>query len=393
MKILHFIDVFDFSLGGIVQFVYQQVRALAAEGLSVTLVAGRGPDLPDAWRSPAAKQVPRAIELTGKLGVQGRLQKSQLQQVLELAQSADLVHLHGTWILGNVQIAAKLAPSNKPVVVSTHGMLDDWSLGHKPLKKKIFLHLFGKRYLRQATRIHCTAEAEKQQVVKNIGFEPSISVIPPVIELPPWEIDQPHVPFLDSVPGLKKDVPRILFLSRLLPNKGPDILLEALALVKQKRQAFHGVMVGPGEPAYVQELRQQAQRLGLESDVSWLGMQREPNKSNCYREADLYVLPTVQENFGIVLVEAMAMGLPVITTRGTDVWRELGDRGAIVSERTPAAISMAILNALSSLPLLKQKALDSAQRVREWLNPTQVALAFIEMYQESVRDAQQRNHK
>ncbi len=385
MKILHFIDIFDFSLGGIVQFVFQQVRALAQHDQQVTLVAGQGTDLPESWRHATNGQYPVAIELTGKPGIQGRLSSRQLHQFIDLARQSDIVHLHGTWILGNVQIARQLVRLKKPIIVSTHGMLDDWSLSQKSIKKQIFLQLFGKRYIRRAARVHCTAAAERQQVIKNLGFEPPITIIPPIIELPAWG-DSHRTELLSTELGLATTAPRIVFLSRLLPNKGPEILLDALALVKQQGQVFQAIMVGPGEESYVQGLRNQAQRLGLQGDVHWLGMQREPYKTACYRESDVYVLPTIQENFGIVLVEAMAMGLPIVTTRGTDVWQELESRGATIVDRSAAAIAGAIRETIHSLDACRERAATSAQQVRQWLDPIRVCKEYLKMYQQALSD-------
>jgi glycosyltransferase involved in cell wall biosynthesis len=119
----------------------------------------------------------------------------------------------------------------------------------------------------------------------------------------------------------------MLFLSRVHPIKGLPLLLEAMAVERQRLRDWRLVIAGPDAVGHRHELAQQAERLGVSDMIEFVGLVAdEKEKRGLLGSADLFVLPTHTENFGIVIAEALACGVPVVTTQGAP-WRELEEHG------------------------------------------------------------------
>ncbi|MFN9993716.1 MAG: glycosyltransferase family 4 protein, partial [Phycisphaerales bacterium] len=159
---------------------------------------------------------------------------------------------------------------------------------------------------------------------------------------------------------------RVLFLSRLSPKKGADRLLRAAALLSDINADF--ILAGPADSdEYESELKQLARELNVEGAVRFVGMVRGDDKYALFRAADVFVLPTSQENWGFVILEAMASGVPVITTKGVDIWPELQrSGGARIVETDVETLATAIRSLLEDRTLR----LTMGQAGREWVRTT-----------------------
>jgi glycosyltransferase involved in cell wall biosynthesis len=148
----------------------------------------------------------------------------------------------------------------------------------------------------------------------------------------------------------------VLFLSRIHEKKACDLVLHAFAAVVATQPNMHLVMAGPEQPAYGESLRALAARLGIAKRTTWTGMLSGAEKWGAYRAADVFMLPSHQENFGIVVAEAMACGVPVLISNKVNIWREVArDAAGLVAEDDVAGATN----------LLKQwLALNSEQRER-----------------------------
>jgi glycosyltransferase involved in cell wall biosynthesis len=222
-------------------------------------------------------------------------------------------------------------------------MLDDWCMAQKSLKKRLYLALGGRRLLERAAAVHCTAGEELIQARK--WFPRGRGAVAPLIfdcseyaSLPGPE------PAHHAVESCRTELPVILFLSRLHPKKRPEILIDAAKLLRDEGRAFRIIIAGSGEADYERALRQRVLSAGLDDVVFLPGLVTGLAKVSLFQLARAFVLPTSQENFGFVYLEALAAGTPVITTRGTDTWRELEESGgAIIVERDdPGTFARAI---------------------------------------------------
>jgi glycosyltransferase involved in cell wall biosynthesis len=274
-----------------------------------------------------------------------------------------------------------------PYIVSIHGMLDDWSMSQRTLKKQLFLAAFGRRYLSSAARIHLSAAAESDQALKRLpAAKPA--VIPCLVDLSPYQ----HLPGPQIAQGkfaIDKATPTLLFLSRLHEKKGVHTLIDAAALLQRRGRMFRLIIAGPAAKAdrdYEKRLHEQARRLGLEKTVVFVGLVSGTEKISLYQASDLFVLPTHQENFGLVLVEAMVCGTPVLTTRGTAIWQEITSAGGTIAQNSADAFAQEIERLLEDRAALAESGRRARQWMMQWLNVDRVAAEYERLYEQVLVD-------
>ena len=222
-----------------------------------------------------------------------------------LTEKPDIVHINGIWSPQNWAFQKTAQELGIKVIVSPHGMLEPWILAQNPWKKKLGLFLYQKKAIQRASCLHATAQMEATNF-QSLAFKTSICIIPNGINLS-------DVKEIKTFYGTKK----MVFLSRIHPKKGIELLLEAWR--DSNTSGWTLEIAGNGEENYIRDLNQSAQDL---KNVHFVGAKYSEAKWNFIRSADVMVLPTHSENFGIVIAEALAVGVPVITTRGTP-WEDL----------------------------------------------------------------------
>jgi len=222
------------------------------------------------------------------------------------------------------------------VVISPQGMLTPWSLNHKRWKKSLALATHQWRDLSTASLIHATAESEVEDI-RRLALRQPLVISPFGIAVPAERVTN------DVAPDASGRHRTALFLSRIHPKKGLMTLIEAWAQLKrehppgQSADRWHLVIAGPDERGHESEVKARAVAIGLSvhtaplgtalvlnptADVTFVGPVYDRQKTDLYRQADVFVLPSHSENFGVVVLEALVCGLPVITTKATP-WREL----------------------------------------------------------------------
>lgn len=225
----------------------------------------------------------------------------------------DIVHLHGLWNPDIHRCAVICRRRKIPYVIAPRGMLEPWSLKQKWLKKRIARFLYQDRDLKKAAALHATAESEAEQFRK-LGFKNYCIVSPNGVNLP---LSQPS----NSTSDEKR---RVLFVSRMHPKKGVMELVEAWARVRPTGWCCELVYTTNSdfEKEYESKVKVRVKELCLDDQYIFTGPLNDERKWDAYARADLFVLPTYSENFGIVVAEALWAGVPVITTKGTP-WSDL----------------------------------------------------------------------
>ena len=228
----------------------------------------------------------------------------------------DVFHINGLWGLFIHKMVLLSKKSNTPYIVSPHGMLENWSLSQSKFKKKVALFLYQKKDLIESDCIHVTAILEMNSVRK-LGIKNPIAVIPNGIDVSifPKKISQKV-----------NEKKTFLFLSRIHPKKGIELLIDAWANLKHsKKKNWQIKIIGNGKPEYIDELKNRILKRGLQNCVYLLPPIFEIKKKNdVFYTSDVFVLPSYSENFGIVIAEALASFTPVITTKATP-WKDLAD--------------------------------------------------------------------
>ncbi|MCX5661677.1 MAG: glycosyltransferase [Planctomycetota bacterium] len=358
LKVLHYLQAVRLEHGGVVRAVLDLGATLAGRGHEVTLVTVDGRDAPPEWSKPTPageqRRVPTLVAISRS--------ESLRDQIKPFVEQASLVHLHGPWQRQNLVVAGLARKLGKPYVLTPHGMLDDWSMSQKPIKKRVYHALFAKGLLERAAFIHCTAQAELDQAKRWFGRGRGV-VLPYVVNFSAFATLPGPEPARRLFPVIADDRLKLLFLSRLHIKKGVEALIDAAALLKKQGPDFTLVIAGPGDPGYINQLKQRIERLGLAGQTHLVGLVSGVDKTSLYQACDLFVLPTSQENFGLVLVESMACGTPVLTTRGTDIWREIEAGGGIVRDANPATIADAVRELAADRPALAQR----GKGAREWV--------------------------
>jgi glycosyltransferase involved in cell wall biosynthesis len=376
LSIAHYIPAVRLADGGVVRAVLDWCRLLAHRGHRVTLLTYDATDIPQEWLAqgtalPQIVVLPRPNRL-------GRLDAVALNLAQSVIERVDVLHLHGLWLSSNLQLAAIANKLETPYLLTTHGMLDNWATSQRFVKKRIFHALIGRQFLEKAAQIHCMAEEELRQATPWLNGAPA-TILHCLVDLEPFQNLSKRTASTDRNAG--ESIPTLLFLGRLHVKKGIDLLIDVMAELRRRGQAARLLIAGQGEAGYEADLRDQTRRLGLDDVAQFLGLVTGDAKTSLFQSADLFVLPTSQENFGIALIEAAACGVPLLTTRGVDIWRELEAAGAAIAERSVTGFADAIERLLRDRAQLQK----NAGAVRDWvfatLDPERLLPEYERLYQ------------
>lgn len=237
-----------------------------------------------------------------------------------LTNGSSVISQHGLWLQYG-RVAKNLGKTKSvPVIIHTHGMLEPWALARSRWKKWIAGRLWEYENLRRAHCLRVTS-AEELKSVRNFGLKNPVALIPNGIDVSDFE----NLPARKEAEGLLpalKDKRVLLFLSRLHPKKGLPLLLQAWRKLGNERRDWLLAIAGPDQPGYLDELKRMADEMDLKDSVRFTGTLFGPEKLAAYALADLFVLPSYSENFGVAVAEALSAGVPVIATKGTP-WRGL----------------------------------------------------------------------
>jgi glycosyltransferase involved in cell wall biosynthesis len=378
MKIIQYMLGIRNADGGVVRAFVDLSTMLAQRGHEVIVLTTDDRDAARDWNGREGR--PRLVTLPFSKVVPMLLSRSAMTQSRELFSGAAVVHLHVPWDPICPQLARLARRMRIPCIMTIHGMLDNWTLGDKSTKKRLYLALFGRRMLERAAFVQCTAQVEAEQSLKWFPNGRSC-VVPLPFDLKPFEkLPGEHLARAKA-PMLNSNGFNVLFVGRLHPIKRAEMLLEAASKLRQRNIRCHVLIAGTGDSAYEQSLHQRARQLGLESHIAFLGFITGAEKLSLYQAVDVAVVPSAHESFGYTAIEALACGTPVVTTRAVNIWPELqSGGGALIVEETTDAFA----DALTRLHNDRQLRNQMGQRGRDWvfsyLEPTRVIEQYESMY-------------
>lgn len=288
----------------------------------------------------------------------------------------DIIHITNLFTHASLAAAWTAQKQGIPYVIRPAGVLGNWSMTQKSWKKKVFLELIGYELLKNAADIHCTSKQEEQDVKQLLNGVNSFVLPLGVNKLHPVrEASQRLCRKYD----LDTEIPRILFFSRIHPKKGLEILIEALSILKDQKFAL--LLAGDGEKAYLQKIKKMLELYGIATHVKWIGFIEGEDKNLLLQGSDIFVLPSYAENFGIAVVEAMSVGLPIIITPGIEISETIRSAQAgIISDLDPSSLALHIDTLLSSPSYREKLSKNAIELIEEQFLWPKIGHQLVEKY-------------
>ncbi len=387
LKVLHIIPAISPSYGGPTTAVLEICRALIAKGVEAEIAttnADEHQNLDIRLGEKIKHQDISTIFFPRSVRTKYAFSWPLTHWIKKNIKNYDLVHIHYIFCYPTLVAAHYARKFGIPYVVSPVGMLGEWPMEQKFFKKIIYLNLIEKRNLKGAAAIHYTSEIEKNA---SEGF--NVSSLPVIIplginlnyikpDIPKGEFRKKYTQYAD-----KK---LIVFLSRIHPKKGLELLIEALSKLLKTRNDFILIIAGNGEPYYESILKKHIRDSHLDSCTIFTGFLEGKDKYTLLQDADIFVLPSYQENFGFAVVEAMSMGVPVIVSDQVDICREIEqfEAGKVVPcDALPLAV--AIQDLLDDEEQRLNMGENGKRLVSEKFNQEKMADKLIDLYESTLR--------
>lgn len=334
MKILHLMASLARQFGGPSKACFEMANALAQRGHKISLFTTNMDGSYDMTISDLGHNIHSEVDIRLFQVNWPRFWKPSIGMAAALKreiQNFDVVHIHSLYLFHNLVGGYYCRKYGVPYIIRPHGTLDPFLYKRHRFRKKIMEMLFENRNLKNADAIHFTTKEEMELAKPYIFGAPGI-VIPNGLHPSEYSELPPKGSFRKKHPetaGKKL----VLFFSRINFKKGLDILTPAFIKLAKKQNDFHLVLVGPDDSNLLPEIVRQLQQAGLstegpQSRITITGMLLGNDKLAALNDADVFVLPSYSENFGIAVIEAMICGLPVIISDKVNIWREVVEDGA-----------------------------------------------------------------
>lgn len=350
LRVLHVIPSVSRSSGGPSKAIGQMEQVLSASGVDV--VTATTDDDGDGRRLAVAPGV--AVACNGATRYHFPRQTVAYKASLPLLHwlrrevpRFDVVHVHALFSFAPVAAAWVARGAGVPYIIRPLGVLNRYGMvERRSAMKALSVRLLEGGLLRDAAAVHFTAEQERQEA-EALGVPMRARVVPLGIEpMPAVAADL----FLDAYPGVGS--PRLLFLSRVDPKKNVEVLLRAVAICRSSFPGLSLAICGEGDRDYRARLHALALELGIADRVAWAGHVDGAMKGSALAAADLFVLPSYSENFGIAAVEALSAGLPCILGEGVAVAQRVEQAGAGRAVPPTADAVAHAINAMLGDPVL-----------------------------------------
>ncbi|MFD2183667.1 glycosyltransferase [Rhodoplanes azumiensis] len=391
MRVLEIIGSVDPRHGGPVEGVIRQAVARRQFGLETSIVTLDPPNEP--W----LRDIPVPIVALGRSGGAGSsrlpwrrygLGSTMVPWLRQNLCEHDVAVVNGLWNYAVCAARRTLIDSGVPYVVFAHGMLDPWLLHRHPVKhaaKRLSFALIEKPLLDRARAVLFATEDERNRArAGDWRFAAPDRIVGYGTAEPDGDPAAQVEAFGRLIPALRERR-FLLFLGRLHPIKGCDLLVEAFARVAAQRRDVDLVIAGPDPVGWRTELQRRAAALGLAERIHWLGMLTGDAKLGALRSCDAMVLPSHSESFGMVVAEALAAAAPVLITDKVPLWRDVAADGAGLADSDDVDGVHRVLEAFLSAPPERIGRMRGAARAC-FLRRYEISIAT-RRYTDALRDA------
>ena len=381
MKILHVTPSLAPEWGGPPKVIIGIAKALIEKGIETCIFATAKKDKEK--RIVILNDVPIRIFKRGFLSRFWTAYSPNITHIMrEEIENYDLVHIHELWHYPHFAVYKAAKSFKKPFIISIHGGLQHWCLNHKAFKKKIYSILIQRKILKEASALHAITEEEVKNI-SNFVDNKNVFLIPNGINLEDFKNLPPREKFEDLYPDLKgKKV--ILFLGRIHPIKGLDILAKSFRTISEYRENIRLVIAGPDENGYENKIKSILKNKSILNNVIFTGMLSGNTKLAALSRADIFVLPSYSEVHSIVALEAMVCGLPVVITKQCN-FPEIGKyKAGIIIQPNVNQLVRELNNLISSPHLCKKMGENGRELVRERFIWDEVVDQMINLYEEVI---------
>jgi glycosyltransferase involved in cell wall biosynthesis len=364
MKVLHLIHSADPASGGPIENVRQMAQIYLAHGVEAEVVTLDPPDAPYLRNFPAEIRTFGRTN-AGKYGYSPQL----VRWIQRNHRKYDCVIVNGIWQFHSYACWLALHNTETPYIVFTHGMLDPWFRRHYPikhLKKWLYWPWAEYRVLRDAKVVVFTSEEERALAEKSFWlYRVSPFVVGYGTRVPKFDHQELREEFFARFPDLRNKRLAI-FIGRIHPKKGCDLLIEAFQRTLALDPDWHLLIVGPDQVSWQADLERLSKTLGINDRITWAGLLRDERKWSALAVSEIFVLPSHQENFGIVVAEALACGIPVLISNQVNIWREIKNENAGFVEEDTLSGTINLFEAWNRLGQAERSAMrDNCRRCFE----------------------------
>lgn len=391
MRILQIIPSISLVYGGPSQMVLGLSAALARQGVEVTVLTTDSNG--DVGQLPLDVPLNCPVEQDGYQVIYFRCSPFRrykfsvglLRWLWEHAQKFDLAHIHALFSPVSSAAATVARYRQLPYLLRPLGTLDPADLRKKKRAKQIYAAFWERANLAGAAGIHFTSNQEAK-ISERFGTSTLDLVIPLGVQPP----STPALAKGEVMPSQgRAKSPVILFMSRIDPKKGLNLLIPALEKLLTQGLDFHFVMAGgnPQDPEYEKQIREQVLSSPLSSHTTMTGFVSGDFKASLLQDADLFVLPSYYENFGIAVAEAMSYGIPVVISNQVYIWEEVQDAAAgWVCSCEVESLTQVLCQALEDSQTRQQRGLNAQELALRKYSWDAIALATLKAYQQILKN-------
>ncbi|MDO7907205.1 glycosyltransferase [Paenibacillus sp. JX-17] len=388
MKILHVIANLAPRYGGPAKAGLEMSSALARLGHDVTIFT-TNQDGAGVLDVPVNKPVVQDGVTIRYFPVQfpkfWRTSSSMAKALREEMRQYDIVHIHSIYLFHGM-VAGHYARKYKiPYIIRPHGTLDPVMYARHRYRKKVMELLFENRNIRKADALHYTTE-EEMILARPYVFDSPGFVVPNGLNSADYSQLPAEGTFRSTIKGLgtKK---MILFLGRVNFKKGLDILVQSFRIVHRQHPDSMLIIAGPDDDNYAKKVQGWIDEAGLTEHVKFIGMVTGEAKHAVLRDADMFVLPSYSENFGISVIEAMACGIPVVISDKVNIWREIvANEAGLAAPCDPEAFAGQMSALLSDPERLTRTGEKAEQMVKDYYEWDSISRLLDQQYRHILKD-------
>jgi len=388
MKILNVLPAYEpaWAFGGVVRCMSNLCRAMAEAGADVSVyttnVDGRGGLLETPLGKPVNLGGVKTTYFPSTFGRKSVWDSRALLRTLNRTfEDFDIVYVSAIWQQIGITTGRIAKKRGVPYVVGAHGSFDSELLKVSRLRKLLWWRLFLNSNLRYCSGLHLTSEYERRQAVI-LGTEFPHFIVPNCIRPDAFEMPESLGSSVRKTFRILPDAPLLMSIGRTDPKKRLDIILDAFEVIHRACPDSHLMFVGEYENDYGLEIKRKSDAMEASEFIIWAGYRSGDDLKGCYVAGDIFILPSMDENFGMVVTEAMAAGMPVVVSDHVGVAEDVARTGSgIVTKVHADDMARAVLELLSDSERMRGMGEQARKTAKKLYSGPKVAQQMIEAFE------------